>query len=525
VIRAGARAAGMRNQAFVSLALTLLALAVAWEMGGWIAAGTLSNLTLSVVGLVVVAIGIAILRNWRNGFYLFIVWLLFEDLIRKYLGNNMYIYFAKDVLAGLTYVSLYVAIRRGRERIFRPPFLFVFSLFFWLGTLQVFNPLSPSILYGLMGLKIYFYYVPLMFLGYALLRDQEDLQHFLMVNLGLASVISALGIIQAIRGPGFLNPAVLAPEIRELGALEKVTPISHAVLSLPTATFVSSGRFGWYLIFAVTLSLGSAGYLLLHTKRGRKLAYVTIALVSTATMLSGSRGTVVFSVMSALVLGAGFLWGAPWRWRQAHRLAKAIRRSFVAVSLGLAALVLIFPASIGTRWAYYSETLNPDSPSSELANRAWDYPMLNLSLAFTDPHWITGNGIGTASLGVQYVSALLHERPPNVGVESGYGTLIVELGILGPVLWIVWTVGLMLSGWKVVRRLKETSFFPLAFSILWLAFMVLFLFTYGTLAAYENFVLNAYLWVLIGLLYRLPSLLSQPQPVPSTPAHALRHGR
>ena len=38
------------------------------------------------------------LRDWRNGFYVFLVWLLFEDLVRKFLGNNLAIYFGKDVL-------------------------------------------------------------------------------------------------------------------------------------------------------------------------------------------------------------------------------------------------------------------------------------------------------------------------------------------------------------------------------------------------------------------------------------------
>jgi hypothetical protein len=282
MIGSGSRMPVLRNQALVSFVLFLAGLFIAWKMGGWIAEEDLGTVTLSFIAVMVAAITVAILRNWRSGFYLFLTWLLFEDLIRKYLGNNMYIYFAKDVLALFTCLSLFMVIRRGREAAFRAPFLLSLWVFFWLGVLQVFNPNSPSVLYGLLGLKMYFYYAPLMFVGYALVRNDEDLRRFLIVNIGLAGIISMLGIIQGIVGPTFLSPATLAPEIRELGALERVTPISHIKLTLPTATFVSTGRFAWYLILAWILTLGTTGYLLLSSRHGRKLAFPAVGLVAVA---------------------------------------------------------------------------------------------------------------------------------------------------------------------------------------------------------------------------------------------------
>src|ERR1700728_3849383 len=92
-----------------------------------------------------------------------------------------------------------------------------FYLFLWLGLVQVFNSNSPNILYGLMGAKIYFFYVPLMFVSYALIRNDEDLRKFLVVNAVLAAIISSLGIAQAVLGNTFLNPTTLAPDLRDLG--------------------------------------------------------------------------------------------------------------------------------------------------------------------------------------------------------------------------------------------------------------------------------------------------------------------
>ncbi len=314
------RAKGLQALAFGAGVLGLI-----WILTGWILQGTTGMLVLAGLAFTVGAIVLAILSNWRSGFYIFLVWLLFEDLARKYLGNNMAIYFGKDVLVGVTYVSFLAELRRGKVPTFRPDFLLPLGVFFWLGVLQVFNPNSPSMLYGLLGLKLYFYYVPLLFVGYALFRTEEDLHRLLVVNAGLAGIIGLLGIIQAIAGPRFLNPEELPPELSPLAQLYRTAPVSGEIIYRPTSVFVSDGRFAWYLILAWVLSFGTAGYLLLRARRGRKIVFLSIALVSGAILLSGSRGALMWTLGSACIMAAALLRGAPWRWRQGHRLVQALR--------------------------------------------------------------------------------------------------------------------------------------------------------------------------------------------------------
>jgi len=162
--------------------------------------------------------------------------------------------------------------------------------------------------------------------------------------------------------------------------------------------------------------------------------------------------------------------------------------------------------------AYYAETLNPNSSAYEAGYRSWDYPIANLELAFTRPNWVLGNGIGTASLGVQYVAKLIGRRPPDLWVEEGFGVLIVEMGIIAPFLWILWTTALLYYSWKIVRRLRGSRLFPIAVAIFWYAFVLLYPNTFGGLSWYQNYICNAYLWLLVGILFRLPDLLGQPQP-------------
>jgi len=491
------------------MSLFVLALWLAWEVGGKIVADDIRSILLAIMvfaGCVVVG---AALRNWRTGFYLFFVWMLFEDLVRKYMGNSLELFFGKDILLAFVYLALLLEIRKGREKTFRPPFLVFLSLFVWLGVAQVFNQNSPSIFYGLLGFKVYFYYIPLLFVGYALIRNDADLRKFLVVSAILAGVISILGIVQAILGNSFLNPAVLAPELQDLGDLHKVAPLSNRAFYLPTSVFVSSGRFAEYVAWMLILTVGTAAYFLLQAPapRYRKLVFAVTGLLVAATVLSGSRSAIVSVAMSALVLPAVFLWGAPWRWRQADRLFRAIRRSLIGAALALGVLLLIFPEEAGSRIEYYAETLNPSGSNYQLGTRTWDYPIDNFLYAFEQPNWVFGNGIGTASLGKQYVAKVVGVRPLDIGVEEGHGALIVEMGIVAPFLWILWTGSVLYYSWKAARRVRETRLFPIAFAIVWYAFMLLYVYMFSGIMAYENYVSNAYLWLLLGILFRLPDLL------------------
>lgn len=501
----------LRNQSLIGLGLFLASLCLAWQVGAKIANDDWKPLAFVALGIAAFSVGLVILRNWRVGFYFFIVWLLFEDFARKFLGNNVALFFGKDVLAFLTYVSLYVDVRRGKEKLFRPPFLIPLLLFFWFAAIQVFNTNSPSLLYGLLGMKTYFFYVPLMYVGYSLIRNDEDLRKILTLNAALAGIICFLGIVQAIVGNSFLNPTVLAPELREMGNLHKVTPLTNQVFNLPTSVFVSESRFGFYLILAAILIMGTVGFLLLYTERSRKLAYLSLGLVGGAVLFSGSRGSVVYSAISVAVIIAGFLWGAPWRWGEAHRLLKAIRRVLVGAALGLAAVLLLFPQAAAPRLDFYSETLSPESSAYQGEYRGWNYPIYNLKLAFTNPHWMWGNGTGIGSLGTQYVAEVLGTSPPDTWVEEGYGVLILEMGILGPLLWILWTTALLISMRKALLGLRQTRYFPIAFAIFWYALLLLVFLTFQGLASYQNYVGNAYFWLLVGIFYRLPELLARSQ--------------
>jgi hypothetical protein len=507
-----------RKGPLLTISTLVVGALAAYQAAEYVISGDFAGLAYAGMALVGGAFVIGILNNWRNGVYFFLAWLLFEDFARKFLGNNMAIYFAKDILALVVFISFLAAYRRKEVTTFRPPFLVPLLIFIWFGALQVFNPASTSIWYGLMGFKLFFYYVPLVFIGYALLNSEVELRRFFTVNLVFAFIIISLGSAQSILGPSFLNPPVQAEELRQLSTLYRLAPITGALAYRPTSIFVSAGRYANFVGVAWLLALGFSGYLLLRHKRGRALAFIAITVTAGGAFLTASRGSFMFGMINALATSVAFIWGAPWRQGGALRALRAIQRAGLGIGLAIILLFITYPDALLSRLAIYQGTLTPYGPYSELTTRGWDYPVLNFLAAFRYDRWPYGYGIGTCSLGGQYVARFFKAKPVGAGVESGFGALVVEMGIGGLVLWLVMSVAITVSAWKVVKRLKGSPLFPVGFVIFWYALFLFFPATFGGIMAYEDFLLNAYLWLLLGILFRLPSLALSAQFPTSVPA-------
>lgn len=504
------------NKSLVTVLLVLGAILGAYLMAQLVLADDWKGLALIALGFVALAFAIKILNNWRQGLYIFFGWLFFEDFARKYLGNNMAIYFAKDVLLLLVYISFIAARRREKNLIsFKPPFVLPLLLMVWFAVAQVFNPGSNSVFYGFLGLKLYFFYVPLMYLAYVLIDSEAELRRFFMFNAALLVIVGGLGIAQAIIGPRFLNPVNLQEDIRELSSLYRVSPITGLRAYRPTSVFVSTGRFQNLVIASWSIVIGFGGYLLLRSRKGRNLAFLSIAVLAGAALMSTSRGVVMWCGGSALVIVAAFLWGAPWKQREVTRVFRSLQRVALLGGLMIVLLAVVFPEEVGSRFAVYSETLSPYSTASELAYRTRDYPLRNFLAAFTTARWPYGYGIGTASLGIQYVARILKAPNTGVSVENGYGQLVVEMGVVGLLLWIVLGASICISAWNVVKRLRGSPWFPMAFVIFWLVFLIFFPVGYASLAFYQDFLVNTYLWILVGILFRMPKLALSAQFAPA----------
>jgi hypothetical protein len=127
----------------------------------------------------------------------------------------------------------------------------------------------------------------------------------------------------------------------------------------------ATNRNGWrralnYGIWIV--ALGATGYLFLRGRtKGQNIFFLSLGLIIIAVFMSGGRGAAAIVFEAGGILSVAFLWGAPWRWNQAHRLVRSIRRAVIASILAFALIIVIFPKEIGARFAFYEETLSPYS--------------------------------------------------------------------------------------------------------------------------------------------------------------------
>src|ERR1700734_3895675 len=100
--------AGKSNRQPWGLIMGLGVLGLIWELAKLAIAGEDNSLIMIGLGAIVCVLVVHILNDWRSGVVLFLIWLLFEDLARKSLGNSMVIFFAKDLLIAVGYLSFYL---------------------------------------------------------------------------------------------------------------------------------------------------------------------------------------------------------------------------------------------------------------------------------------------------------------------------------------------------------------------------------------------------------------------------------
>jgi hypothetical protein len=93
---------------------------------------------------------------------------------------------------------------------------------------------------------------------------------------------------------------------------------------------------------------------------------------------------------------------------------------------------------------------------------------------------------------------------------------VIELGIGGLVLWIILAFAITRSAWRAAKNLKGTVWFPIGFAIFLFVFLLVFPMSFYGFIAYQDFVLNAYFWLMLGILFRISEFPRNPTIAQST---------
>jgi hypothetical protein len=484
----------------------------------WIASGNLRLVTLAASFAGVLGLALVILKKWQVGLFAFFVWVAVEDLLRKYIGNEMMLYLVKDVLVALAYAAFFIPVMlkwRPGETLKNPLSLPIAIWFLW-ALVEVFNPGIGHPLEPLIGLRMSFFYVPMIYLGYRFAARPSSLSAFLKLNIAVGTIVATLGIVQWTVGLEFLNPSAFVPYLR-LFLVRSVTDTGAAV-PRPNSVFVDAGRFAQYLYVIIMLCLGTLALDRrgVRNRAGRRPAFpwlwLALLLLCAALYMSGQRAAIYLVLLGIPVI----LMFRRYETRARRGTAGGMPLvKFGALLLaGFLGLWLLVPQRAQATYDFYAKTLAPAEAGFEVPQRV-NSMVWQFKFALSQSP-IIGHGTGTNSLGRQYLygadDLYMPDAPWMGGVEMGYGAIVWEWGIIGLAIWLWWVLRLVRRSLGITMSLAGTRFYWLAVMISYYAFSILVLWLFLGLQVYQNYITAVFLWFLVGILARLPKLAKETPP-------------
>lgn len=448
----------------------------------------------------------SIMKHWKWGIYGLVVYMPFSGLPGILLYSSIgsgWASLLKDFLFVIPAYLGYVWWQRnnkGQARLQFPGDTVTVALMLVLAGLvfvHLFNPQLVNPLVGLIGLKVWLFYLPLFVLGYHLIGSRAQLVRLAQVMLALGMIPVLYGIAQAgliYRGYTGLAYALHGPLAEGATQLfARFDAAGGAGLVRVPGPFTFPLQYSMLMLVLLTLAytLWSGG----DPKKRHSLWHAgAMATVAVALITSGVRA--IYVLLPGYFLFALLLDG---RW---HRIWKP-----------LLVLVVLIPASAGTLiWlmgttvtdfvnfaaGIVSFYLKPGSESS-LINQ-FDY-----ALRLTWLGMGTGMNTGQAryALGSNAASSYVNFAF-NAGVESFPGKAILEIGVPGLGVAVALLGWLLLSGYRRLRELRDPSLRAFGIGLLsFLTIVVAYLYK-GTVLDYDP--LNVCFWLFAGILMKLPEL-------------------
>ncbi|MCM1984604.1 hypothetical protein [Lyngbya confervoides] len=444
------------------------------------------------IGGVIAVLIILILsaKNWKYSVLATLVLVVIEGALRKWVlpQASQLIYFLKDIILIGAYYRFFLASSI-------PHFIpkidsilkFFLGLSFGVCVVQAFSPSLGSPLIGLLGLKNYFLYVPLIWIVPALFESEDELKDYLGQFLLLLVPVGCLAIAQ------FFSP-IDSP--LNVYAWQEDTP--YIALGGDNSSVRVTGTFSYIAGYSVFLSFCLC--LLLPklaeqtTGKQRYINIVQFSLIAITGFMTGARGFILFSILQiiAFLLLQGF--------SAFSHFFLTLKRFFLPGVVAVIVVMWRFQSAVNSLVLRFTQ-------NSDLSGRIFDFSEVfrNFQLKGFD-----GFGTGATFQGNIFLERLFN-LPPGEAIpvyfEGEMGRIALELGPIGFFLWYGTKLLLLLLLWQTYHNLNRSYLRNLALSI----FLYQLITFPGQLVF--NQTANLFQWFLYGFIYLLPKLDS---PIPST---------
>ena len=426
----------------------------------------------------------------RTALWVFLIYLPFGGTVTYWIGGGNPIFqFAKDLLYFPALISLILSCRKQQLPIFisKPLMLplglllgsSLLTLIFVNGYQQFFasQPNGQPLMVGIIGLKVLVGYIPLIFAGYYLIRDQKDLTFLTRLLVVIALIccllcliqygLLATGICQGTRGlqGEDLFRATLDAKCLVGGSL--VFSPSQNMIRLP-GTFVSPWQWGWFLISSAFFTAASA--FSESSKRWRIVSFAAMLVVFMAAVVSGQKLPLVLVPLISIILF--FVARQGWqRWKK-------------LLGIGVFSVV----------WVAIAFSIF-DGMAPWMASPPLDFIAEQFNSVARDNLGLLGNGLGRATNAARIFgkTRLIETFYPKLLYEIGYPGLLAFLGVVTTLSWVTF------KGW---RSLYDRNLRQYAMSF-WLFILFISYNTYYYPLDVDP--VNVYYWFLAGVTLKLPN--------------------
>lgn len=498
------RKATQARKEFVGLLTTVSFICVFLGIVVFFVAGIKAALP-TILGIFVMAFSY---KYPRPALYAFLIYVPFGGTITYYIGNSPILQLAKDSFYLPALIAIWQSCRKQGLPLIMPKTI-ITPLFILLGlctlTLifinggQQFNPPSVGLLQkapnespiamGILGLKVFLGYVPLIGCAYYLIRNKQDFLFLSRLQVGMILVCCVLGIFQYLllytgicegtrnASGSDLFKATLEARCYIGGSL--VYSPSEGIIRLP-GTFVAPWQWAWFLISS-TFFVFATGF------SDPSIIWRVISLGSMATVfinavVSGQRialGLVPTCFIILLILTGQI----------------ANLKRFIPIGVGLALLLGIAvatnPAVVQERTESFTGRWE-SSPPQEFIVQQFEENWKNVDTPI-------GSGLGRATNSARALGTTKL-------VETYYPKLLYEVGIVGLLGFVALVTTLTFTAFKTYRSIKNRNYRTYA-AALWVFILFISYNTYYYPLDVDP--VAVYYWFFAGVLFKLAVLDKQ----------------
>ncbi|MEM9923732.1 MAG: hormogonium polysaccharide biosynthesis protein HpsL [Cyanobacteria bacterium P01_D01_bin.50] len=456
----------------------------------------------AVMGVIVMALSY---KYPRQALFGFVFYVPFAGTVTYMLGGNAILQLAKDgfyVPAALalwqkcTQQNLPFIIPKGiKTPLFILLTLCICTLLFVNGV-QQFNPPPPPLFktppksmpigMGILGLKVFMGYIPLITCGYYLIRNKKDFLFVSRLQVILILICCVLGFIQYVLlfvgiCPGTrgavgedLFKATLSARCFIGGAL--VFSPSQGMIRLP-GTFVAPWQWAWFLISSTFFTFGTG--FSDPSVIWRMVGLGSLATVFVNAVISGQR--IALALVPACLVLLLLLTG---------QLANLKR--FIPIFGGL---ILILTIAIASNPAVVQERLD-SFVNRWNASPPYDFIVQQFEEVSRNTKSPLGNGLGKATNSARIMG-------PTKLVETYYPKVTYEVGILGVLAFLGLVTTLTICAFGTYRKVKNRNFRGYG-AALWVFILFISYNTYYYPLDVDP--VAVYYWFFAGVLFKLPEV-------------------